>query len=225
VDTAFENESGSYVFIDTAGIRRKSRVDSRVEYFGALRARMAVERADVCLIVIDASAGITEQDVKVAGIAHEAGKASVIVMNKWDLVEKDGKTMDAVRETVRRELAYMSYAPVLFLSALTGQRVGRLFELINYVNGQALTRVTTGVLNDVLADATARMQPPTDKGRRLKVYYITQAGVRPPTFVCFCNNTELFHFSYRRYLENRIREVFGLEGTPVRMVVRQRSGD
>jgi GTP-binding protein len=220
VDTDFENDTGKYVFIDTAGIRRKTKVDSRVEYFSVLRAQMAVERADVCLIVIDAVAGVTEQDTKVAGLAHEAGRASVIVVNKWDLVEKDGRTMDAMRDMIRRELGYMTYAPTLFISALTGQRVGRLFELVNHVNGQALTRVSTGMLNDVLADAVARMQPPTDKGRRLKIYYMTQTGVRPPTFVCFCNDAELFHFSYRRYIENRIRAVFGLEGTPVRLIIR-----
>ncbi|MDR2357622.1 MAG: ribosome biogenesis GTPase Der [Oscillospiraceae bacterium] len=225
VDTDFENDTGRYVFVDTAGIRRKSRVDSRLEYFSVLRAQMAVERADVCLVITDASEGVTEQDAKVAGLAHEAGKASVIVANKWDLVEKDGRTMDAARGVIRRELGFMAYAPVLFISALTGQRVGRLFELINYVNSRALTRVSTGMLNDVLSDAVARMQPPSDRGRRLKIYYMTQTGVRPPTFVCFCNDSELFHFSYRRYIENRIRTVFGLEGTPVRLIVRQKGSE
>ena len=185
---------------------------------------MAIERSDVCIIMLDARDGVTEQDTKVAGLAHEAGKASIITVNKWDLIEKETNTMDKMRRDVLRDLSYMTYAPVLFISALTGQRVGRLFELINYVNDQASMRVTTGMLNGLLADATARVQPPTDKGRRLKIYYMTQAAVRPPTFVCFCNNSELFHFSYRRYLENRIRSVFGLEGTPVRMIIRERDG-
>lgn len=222
VDTPFENEYGKYVIIDTAGIRRKSRVDDRIEKFSVMRAQMAVDRADVCLIMIDATEGVTEQDTKVAGMAHEAGKASIIVVNKWDLVEKDGKTMDIMRADVMRDLSFMTYAPVLFISALTGQRVQKLFELINYVNDQSAMRITTGMLNNVLADATARVQPPTDKGRRLKIYYMTQTGVRPPTFVAFCNSAELFHFSYQRYLENQIRNVFGLEGTPVRLIVRQK---
>ncbi len=222
VDTPFENEYGKYVIIDTAGIRRKSRVDDRIEKFSVMRAQMAVDRADVCLIMIDAREGVTEQDTKVAGMAHEAGKACIIVVNKWDLVEKDGKTMDKMRADVMRDLSFMTYAPVLFISAMTGQRVKKLFELINYVNEQSAMRITTGMLNNVLADATARVQPPTDKGRRLKIYYMTQTGVRPPTFVAFCNSAELFHFSYQRYLENQIRSVFGLEGTPVRLIVRQK---
>ena len=224
VDTPYENETGKYVFIDTAGIRRKSKVSGRIEKYSVLRAQMAIERSDVCIIMIDARDGVTEQDTKVAGLAHEAGKASIIAVNKWDLIEKDSKTMDKMRRDVLSDLSYMTYAPVLFISALTGQRVERLFELICYVDNQAAMRITTGMLNDLLADATARVQPPTDRGRRLKVYYITQAGVRPPTFVCFCNSAELFHFSYRRYLENQIRSVFGLEGTPVRMVIRERDG-
>ena len=222
IDTPFENESGKYVFIDTAGIRRKSKVDSRIEKYSVLRAQMAVERSDVCLIMLDAREGVTEQDTKVAGLAHEAGKASIIVVNKWDLVEKETNTMEKMRREVLLDLSYMDYAPVLFISALTGQRVERLFELINYVSNQAATRITTGMLNELLADAVARVQPPTDKGRRLKIYYITQPSVRPPTFVCFCNDAELFHFSYRRYLENQIRSVFGLEGTPIRMIIRER---
>ena len=222
VDTHFENDDGKYVFIDTAGIRRKSKISGRIEKYSVLRAQLAIERSDVCIIMLDAREGVTEQDTKVAGLAHEAGKASIIAVNKWDLVEKDSYTMDKMRREVMRDLSYMTYAPILFISALTGQRVERLFELINYVHGQAAMRITTGMLNGLLADATSRVQPPTDKGRRLKIYYITQAGVRPPTFVCFCNDAELFHFSYVRYLENRIRGVFGLEGTPVRMVVRQR---
>lgn len=222
VDTPLENEYGKYTFIDTAGIRRQSRVDDRVERFSVMRAQLAIERAEVCLIMIDAREGVTEQDTKIAGLAHEAGKASVIVVNKWDLVEKDGKTMDKMRKDVYRDLAFMTYAPILFISALTGQRTQRIFELVNFVNGQNAMRISTGMLNNVLADAQARQQPPTDKGRRLKIYYITQTGVRPPNFVVFCNSRDLFHFSYQRYLENQIRAVFGLEGTPVRMVVRQK---
>ena len=183
----------------------------------------AKERADVCLIMIDANEGVTEQDTKVAGLAHEAGKACIIVVNKWDAVEKDDKTMDRMRQDIRRDLSYMTYAPILFISALTGQRVDRLFELINYVVDQASLRITTGMLNSVLADATARVQPPTDKGRRLKIYYMTQIGIKPPHFVCFCNDAKLFHFSYQRYLENQIRSTFGLEGTPVRLTIRQKS--
>ena len=223
VDSEFENEHGKYVFIDTAGMRKKSKVDDRVEKFSVLRSTMAIERADVCLIMIDAQEGVTEQDTKVAGLAHEAGKACIIVVNKWDAIEKDGKTMDNMRKDVMRDLSYMTYAPILFISALTGQRVDRLFELINYVNNQASTRISTGMLNSVLADATTRVQPPTDKGRRLKIYYMTQAGVKPPHFICFCNEAKLFHFSYQRYLENQIRSTFGLEGTPVRMTIRQKN--
>lgn len=222
VDAQFENENGRYLFIDTAGIRRKSRVDNRIEKFSVMRAQMAIERSNVCLIMIDATEGVTEQDTKIAGLAHEAGKACIIVVNKWDLIEKDSKTMDKMRDEVRRDLSYMTYAPVVFISALTGQRIDRLFELISFVDNQAAMRITTGALNSLLADATARVQPPTDKGRRLKIFYMTQASVRPPVFVCFCNDAELFHFSYQRYIENRIREVYGLEGTPVRMIIRQR---
>ena len=222
IDSYFENETGKYVFIDTAGMRKKSKVDEAIERYSVLRAQMAIERADVCLILIDAQEGVTEQDTKVAGMAHEAGKASIIVVNKWDLIEKDGKTMDKMREDIRRDLGYMTYAPVLFISAMTGQRVERLFELIQYVNNQAATRITTGMLNSVLADAQTRVQPPTDKGRRLKIYYMTQAGIKPPHFICFCNDARLFHFSYQRYLENQLRSVFGLEGTPIRMTIRQK---
>lgn len=222
VDSPLENKHGKYIFIDTAGIRRKSKVEERVEKFSVMRAQMAIERADVCLIMIDARDGVTEQDTKIAGLAHEAGKASIIVANKWDLVEKETGTLEKMRKEIMRDLSFMSYAPVLFISALTGQRTDKLFELINYVSDQNSMRITTGMLNDVLADAQARVQPPTDKGRRLKIYYITQTGVKPPTFVVFCNSRELFHFSYQRYLENQIRGVFGLEGTPVRMVIRQK---
>ena len=222
VDSYFENQKGKYLFIDTAGMRKKSKVDDRIEKFSVLRATMAIERADVCLILVDANEGVTEQDTKVAGLAHEAGKACIIVVNKWDAIEKDDKTMDHMRQDIRRDLSYMTYAPIVFISALTGQRVDRLFDLINYVNDQASLRITTGMLNTVLADATARVQPPTDKGRRLKIYYMTQVGIKPPHFVCFCNDARLFHFSYQRYLENQIRSTFGLEGTPVRLTVRQK---
>ena len=222
VDSYFENEHGRYRIIDTAGIRRKSRVTDEIERFSVLRSTLAVDRADVCLILIDAQEGVTEQDTKIAGIAHEAGKASIIVVNKWDLVEKDDRTMQKMTEDVRRELAFMPYAPILFISAKTGQRVHKLYELVNHVYAMSRLRVTTGMLNNVLADATTRVQPPTDRGKRLKVYYITQTGVQPPNFVMFCNDAELFHFSYQRYLENRIREAFGLEGTPIRIVIRQK---
>ena len=222
VDSYFENEYGKFLIIDTAGMRKKTKVGDSIERYSALRATMAIDRADVCLIMLDANEGVTEQDTKIAGIVHDSGKASIIVVNKWDLVEKNDKTMDVMREHVKNGLSYMQYAPVIFISALTGQRVGKLFELINHVNAQSGMRITTGALNDILADATARMQPPTDKGKRLKVYYITQTGVKPPNFVFFVNDAKLFHFSYQRYLENRIRSVFGLEGTPVRIVVRQK---
>ncbi len=222
IDTRFENESGKYMFIDTAGIRKKSKVDDRVEKYSVLRAQMAIQRSDVCLIMIDARDGVTEQDTKVAGLAHEAGKASIILVNKWDLIEKDTMTMDRMRDDIRRDLSFMSYAPILFISALTGQRVNRIFELINYVNEQSTMRITTGMLNNVLQDAMARVQPPTDRGRRLKIYYMTQTGVRPPNFVIFCNDAKLFHFSYQRYIENQIRSIFGLEGTPVNIVIRQK---
>ncbi len=222
IDSYFENEKGKYNFIDTAGMRKKSKVDDQIEKYSVLRATMAIDRCDVCLIMIDATEGVTEQDTKVAGLAHEAGKACIIVVNKWDMVEKDDKTMDRMREEIRRDLAYMTYAPIVFISALTGQRVDRLFDLINYVNEQASTRITTGMLNNVLMDAQTRVQPPTDKGRRLKIYYMTQVGVRPPHFVIFCNEKKLFHFSYQRYLENCIRNTFGLEGTPVIISIRQK---
>ena len=222
VDSYFENQKGKYCFIDTAGMRKKSKVDDRIEKFSVLRSTMAIERCDVCLILIDANEGVTEQDTKVAGLAHEAGKACIIVVNKWDAVEKDDKTMDRMRQDVRRDLSYMAYAPIVFISALTGQRVDRLFELITYVNNQSSMRITTGMLNNILEDATARVQPPTDKGRRLKIYYMTQVGVKPPHFVIFCNDARLFHFSYQRYLENQIRAVFGLTGTPVKITIRQK---
>ncbi len=222
VDSYFEKDGQKYLIIDTAGMRKKSKVDDRVEKFSVLRATMAIERSDVCAIMIDAQEGVTEQDTKVAGLAHDAGKACIIVVNKWDAIEKDGKTMQRMEEDVRRDLSYMTYAPVLFLSALTGQRVEKLFGLINSVVNQAAMRIPTGVLNQVLADAQARVQPPTDKGKRLKIYYMTQIGVKPPHFVIFCNDAQLFHFSYRRYLENQIRATFGLTGTPVRITIRQK---
>lgn len=222
IDTAFENEFGRYTFIDTAGIRRQSKVNDRIEKFSVLRSKAAVERADVCLILIDGTEGLTEQDERIAGLAHEAGKPSVIVVNKWDAVEKDNGTVKAFEDKIRTGLAYMSYAPIMFVSAKTGQRVGKLFELINRIYEQSCMRISTGMLNDVLSDAVMRVQPPTDKGRRLKIYYITQTSVKPPVFVIFCNDAELFHFSYQRYIENQIREVFGFYGTPIVITVRQR---
>ncbi|MBR5262429.1 MAG: ribosome biogenesis GTPase Der [Clostridia bacterium] len=221
-DTIIENKHGSFVFIDTAGIRRKSKVDEAIEKYSVIRSRMAVERATVCVIMIDAQEGFTEQDSKVAGIAHDLGKACIIAVNKWDAVEKDGKTMDSYRKKLMDDFSFMSYAPIIFISAKTGQRLDRLFELIKFVDEQNAMRISTGKLNDVLAEATARVQPPTDRGRRLKIYYMTQASTRPPTFVCFVNKKELFHYSYQRYLDNQIREVFGLEGTPTKMMIRER---
>ena len=221
-DTYIENNYGKFNFIDTAGIRRKSRVNDAIEKFSIIRARMAVERANVCVIMIDATEGFTEQDSKVAGIAIEQGKACIIAVNKWDAVEKDGNTMNEFRKKLAVDFSFMSYAPVMFISAKTGQRIDRLFEMIAFVHSQNSMRISTGKLNEVLAMATARVQPPTDKGKRLKIYYMTQASTRPPTFVFFVNDAELFHFSYQRYLENQIREVFGLDGTPVRFIIRER---
>ena len=223
IDSYFENETGKYCFIDTAGMRRKSKVDDAIERYSNMRSINAIERADVCLILIDANDGVTEQDTKIAGLVHEAGKAAIIVVNKWDAVEnKETNTMRDMEAQVRNGLSYMLYAPVLFLSALTGSRVDKLFQVIQDVHTQNTSRITTGALNSVLADATARVQPPTDKGRRLKIYYMTQAGTNPPHFVIFCNDARLFHFSYQRYLENQIREVFGLKGTPIRITIRQK---
>ncbi len=222
IDTKIEKNGVNYNFIDTAGLRRKSKVEEKIEKYSVLRAKMAIERADVCVIMIDAIDGFTEQDSKVAGLALEQGKACIIAVNKWDAVEKDGTTMDAYRKKLMVDFSFMPYAPIIFISAKTGQRVDRLFELIKYVNEQNTMRISTGMLNDILADATARVQPPSDKGKRLKIYYMTQASTKPPTFVCFCNKAELFHFSYQRYLENQIRSTFGLEGTPVRFVIRER---
>ena len=222
VDTRVENEFGKYVFIDTAGIRRQSKVEDRIEKFSVLRAKMAVERADVCVLMIDAKEGVTEQDEKIAGIAHESGKACIIVINNWDMMETEEKNTVEYDKKVYNSLSYMTYAPTLYVSAKTGQRIVKLFELINYVYNQNCTRISTGMLNDVLGDATTRVQPPSDKGRHLKLYYATQTGTKPPTFVIFCNNAELFHFSYQRYLENQFREVFGFRGTPIKIVVRQK---
>ena len=221
-DSYVENSHGKFVFIDTAGLRRKSRVYDAIEKYSVIRARMAVERAQVCVIMIDAVEGFTEQDSKVAGIAHELGKACIIAVNKWDAVEKDGRTMDSYRKKLMNDFSFMSYAPIIFISAKTGLRLDRLFELIKYVDDQNAMRISTGRLNDLLADATARVQPPTDKGRRLKIFYMTQASTRPPTFVCFVNRKDLFHYSYQRYIDNQIRSVFGLEGTPTRMIIRER---
>ena len=222
IDTKIENESGTFILIDTAGIRRQNKVEDSIERYSILRAEMAIERSDVCVIMIDATVGFTEQDSKVAGRAHEAGKGCVIAVNKWDAVEKDGHTMNDYRKQLEKDFSFMSYAPIIFISAHTGQRVDKLFETIHHVASMNSMRISTGVLNDILAQATARVQPPTDKGKRLKIYYMTQASVKPPTFICFVNSADLFHFSYQRYLENRIRETFGLEGTPIRMVIRER---
>ena len=220
-DSVVENKHGKYVFIDTAG--RQSKVEDNIERYSVLRAQLAIERATVCVIMIDGSEGFTEQDSKVAGLAHNAGKACIIAVNKWDIVEKTGKTMDVMRKELMNDLSFMSYAPIIFISAKTGQRVGRLLDLINFVDGQNSMRIQTGKLNDILADAEERVQPPTDKGKRLKIYYITQASTRPPTFVVFVNSKDLFHYSYQRYIDNSIRGVFGLEGTPTKYVVRERN--
>ena len=225
VDTRVENAHGIYNFIDTAGIRRHSKVEDRIEKFSVIRANMAVERADVCLLMIDANDGVTEQDEKIAGLAHEAGKACIIVINKWDSIEKENNTVNQFNKEIRTALAYMPYAPIIYVSALTGQRCANIYKMINDVYEQSKRRITTGMLNDLLNDAQNRVQPPSDKGKRLKIYYMTQTSVAPPTFVIFCNNEELFHFSYRRYIENCIRDTFGFEGTPIRMVIRQKGDD
>jgi len=222
VDTSVENEYGKFTFIDTAGIRRQSKINDKIEKYSVLRAHMAVERADVCLLMIDATEGITEQDEKIAGIAHESGKGSIIVVNKWDLVEKDNNTVKAFTDKIRTALAYMPYAPIIFVSAKTGQRLPNIYKLIAHVQNQRNTRITTGMLNDILSEAMMRTQPPSDKGKRLKIYYMTQNAVAPPTFVLFCNSIELFHFSYQRYIENCLRETFGFEGTPIKMIIKQK---
>ena len=225
VDTRVENSHGIYNFIDTAGIRRHSKVEDRIEKFSVLRANMAIERADVCLLMIDAQDGVTEQDEKIAGLAHEAGKSCIIVINKWDSIEKENNTVKEYNKKIRTALSYMPYAPIIYVSALTGQRVANLYEMINNVYAEARKRITTGVLNDLLNDATTRVQPPSDKGKRLKVYYMTQTSVAPPSFVIFCNSEELFHFSYRRYIENCLRDTFGFDGTPIKIVIRQKGDD
>ena len=225
VDTRVENDDGVYNFIDTAGIRRHSKVEDRIEKFSVLRANMAVERADVCLLMIDAEDGVTDQDEKIAGIAHEAGKACIIVINKWDKVEKENNTVNNFNKEIRTALAYMPYAPIIYVSALTGQRVRNIYKLINEVYAESNKRVTTGMLNDLLVDCMTRVQPPSDKGRRLKIYYMTQTSIAPPTFVIFCNSEELFHFSYRRYIENCLRDTFGYNGTPIKIVIRQKGDD
>ena len=223
-DTVIENDEGKFVFIDTAGIRKKSKVTEKVEHYSVLRAYMAVDRADVCVTVIDAEVGFTEQDSKVAGYAHEQGKASIVAVNKWDSIEKNGRTMDEYRKKLENDFSFMSYVPMIFISAKTGQRVNQLYRMIREVNEKNSMRISTGMLNDILAYATTRVQPPSDKGKRLKIYYMTQASTKPPTFVTFVNKADLFHFSYQRYLENQIRSSFGLEGTPVRFIVRERGG-
>lgn len=225
IDSPLENKHGKYTLIDTAGMRRQSKVNDKIEKYSVLRAHMAVERANVCLIMIDASEGITEQDEKIAGIAHESGKACIVVVNKWDAIEKDNSTVNEFTKKIRTALAFMPYAPIMFVSALTGQRVDDIFERINYVYNQSTFRIATGMLNDVLGEATMRTQPPSDKGKRLKIYYMTQIGVTPPTFVIFCNNAELFHFSYQRYIENCLRETFGFVGTPIKLIIRQKGDE
>ena len=225
IDTVVERDGEKYLFIDTAGIRRKSKVTESIEHYSVLRAYMAIDRADVCVIMIDANEGFAEQDSKVAGYAHDQGKACVIAINKWDSIEKDDKTMSEFRKKLEVDFSFMSYAPIVFISALTGQRTDKLFELIKYTAEQNARRITTGMLNDLLSYATSRVQPPSDKGKRLKLYYMTQASTKPPTFVVFCNNKELFHYSYQRYIENQIREAFTLEATPIRIVVRERGDE
>ena len=222
IDTLVENAYGKFNLTDTAGLRRQSRIYDDIEKYSILRAKMAIERSDVCVIMIDATEGITEQDTKVAGLAHDAGRACVLAVNKWDAIEKNDKTMQEFRKKLDTDFAFMSYAPQVFISAKTGLRIDKLFEAIVMCWQNTNLRIRTGMLNELLAQATTRVQPPSDKGKRLKIFYMTQAGVKPPTFVFFCNDKELFHFSYLRYLENRIREAFGLEGTPVKMIVRER---
>ncbi len=222
IDSLVVNKFGKFNFIDTAGLRRSSRIEGKIEKYSVLRAKMAIERSDVCVIMLDGTDGFTEQDSKVAGLALEEGKACIIAVNKWDAVEKDGRTMDETRKSLMKDFSFMSYAPIIFISAKTGMRIDRLFEYIISCNDSANRRIRTGMLNELLAQATTRVQPPSDKGKRLKIFYMTQASVKPPTFVFFCNNAQLFHFSYQRYLENRIREAFALEGTPIKIVVRER---
>jgi len=225
IDTFYEAEGKKYMFIDTAGIRRKSRIDEDIEKYSIIRSWTAVDRADVCIIMIDANEGVTEQDTKIAGYAHEQGKASIIAVNKWDTITKETGALEEYRKKVIQSLEFMSYAPIVFISAKTGQRVDRLLELIEYVNNQASFRVQTGMLNDVLNDAIAMVQPPSDKGKRLKIYYMTQVGVKPPSFVIFVNNAELMHYSYSRYLQNTLRNNFGFEGTPIRFTIKEKGDE
>lgn len=225
IDTYVEQGEDKYVFIDTAGIRRKSKVTENIERYSTMRSWTAIERADVCLIMIDAVDGVTEQDTKIAGYAHDQGKASIIVINKWDLVEKETGTLEEYKRTVYEKLGFMLYAPVIFISAKTGQRVGKIYELIKFVADQAAFRVSTGMLNDLVSEATAMVQPPSDKGRRLKLFYMTQAGVKPPTFVIFVNDMELMHYSYQRFIENHLRKSFGFEGTPIRFILREKGDE
>ena len=222
IDTHIEIEDQKYTFIDTAGIRKRSKINENIEKYSAIRSWTAIERADVCLIMIDAEDGVTEQDTKIAGYAHDQGKASIIIINKWDLVAKETGTLEEYRKQVIESLGFMTYAPVLFISAKTGQRVNKIYELIKYVANQASFRISTGMLNDLVNEATAMVQPPSDKGKKLKIFYMTQIGIRPPTFVIFVNETQLFHYSYERYLENQLRKNFGFEGTPIRFIHRQR---
>jgi GTP-binding protein len=222
VDTYLEMGEDKYIFIDTAGIRRKSRITESIERYSTLRSWTAIDRADVCLLMIDATDGVTEQDTKIAGYAHEQGKATIIIINKWDLVEKETGTLEEYRKTVTEKLSFMTYAPILFISAKTGQRTNRIFDLIKYVVDQATLRISTGMLNDVVNEAIAMIQPPSDKGKVLKVYYMTQVSVKPPTFVVFINSIELMHFSYERYLENQLRKNFGFEGSPIRLILREK---
>lgn len=222
IDTSFKNKYGKYIFVDTAGIRRKNKVYDTLEKYSVLKAMNAIEKSDVCLIMIDATEGVTEQDEKIAGLAHEAGKGVIIVINKWDLVEKETNTMAVYKKKVYEKLAYLSYAPIIFISAMTGQRVNNIFEMINKVNEQNALRVPTGLLNDTLSEAIAITQPPSDKGRRLKIYYMTQVSIQPPTFVIFVNSKPLMHFSYVRYIENHLRKQFGFIGTPIHMIIREK---
>ena len=225
IDTPYERDGQKYTFIDTAGMRKRGKIDENIERYSVIRSLAAVDRCDVVLILIDANEGVTEQDTKIAGYAHEQGKASIIVVNKWDMVEKETNTMNIFRQNIERDLSYMTYAPVAFTSALTGARIDKLFDLIKYVNNQHAMRISTGVLNDILNEAMSKVQPPSDKGRRLKIYYITQASTKPPTFIIFVNSKELAHFSYIRYIENQIRTAFGLEGTPIKFIIRERGND
>ena len=223
IDSYFENEFGKYKFIDTAGVRRKSKIKESIEKFSIMRTLFAIERSDVCLMMIDATEGVTDQDAKIAGEAHEAGKGIILVINKWDEIEKDNNTIEKFKKEIYNRLTYLTYAPIIFISAKTGQRVNKLYEMINNVASQNAVRVSTSVLNQVLNEAIATVQPPTDKGKRLKIFYMTQPSTKPPTFVVFCNNKELFHFSYQRYLINHLRKEFGMQGTPVRLIIREKS--